>query len=412
MKNVIAAGVGLRYTCPAMAYAAFTLDETTAAILRRGTPTLPLDRVKGAAQAEPGQPMRLLDPQNQLVAIGVADPDNELLRVLAGAPTTLDLAFFKKRVTRALELRKSLGLGEDGDAFRLLNSEGDGVSGFTCDVFGEWAVVWAYARGLMTMGKMVGQAVKDVLGLKGVVVKLRPKGGVKAGQLKQDIVGEQPPESIQVKELGQKYEVHLLAGLNVGLFLDMREQRRGLGRFVKGRNVLNTFCYTGSLSVTAAVAGAASVTSVDLSGGVLRWAEENFRLAGFDTSDPRWRFVTSDVGKYLKQEKQKNGRFGAIILDPPTFSTARASSWSIRDDYPDLIALAMDVIDDSGGFVFVASNEQRGRGPLAHIDDALARSSRRARVLETAGLPPDFCTHPAYPDGRYLEIAHIWVEAV
>jgi 23S rRNA (cytosine1962-C5)-methyltransferase len=395
-----------------MAYSALTLDESTAAILRRGTPTLPLDRVKGAATAEPGQPLRLLDPQSQVVAIGVADPDNELLRVLAAAPTTLDLAFFKKRVARAHELRRSLGLGVEGEAYRLLNSEGDGLSGFTCDVFGEWAVIWAYARGLMTMGRLVGQAVKEVLGLRGVVVKLRPRGGVKAGQLKQDIVGEQPPESIQARELGRTYEVHLLAGLNVGLFLDMREQRRGLHRFCKGKNVLNTFCYTGSLSVTAAMAGAASVTSVDLSGGVLRWAEENFRLAGLDPADPRWRFVTSDVQKFLKQEKQKNGRFGAIILDPPTFSSARASNWSIRDDYPELIALAMDVIDDAGGFLFVASNEQRGRGPLAHVDDALTRTSRKARVLETAGLPPDFCTHPAAPDGRYLEIAHLWIEPV
>src|SRR5438477_391685 len=83
----------------------------------------------------------------------------------------------------------------------------------------------------------------------GVVVKLRPKGGVKAGGLKQEILGETPPQALLVKESGVPFEVHLLGGINVGLFTDMREHRRNMGRFVAGRRVLNTFAYTGALSV-------------------------------------------------------------------------------------------------------------------------------------------------------------------
>ena len=94
------------------------------------------------------------------------------------------------------------------------------------------------------------------------------------------------------------FEVHLLGSLNVGLFCDMREHRRGIGRFVAGRTVLNTFAYTGALSVAAARAGAKTVTSVDLSSGVLAWARENFRLSGFAEGDARLRFVTSDVRRF------------------------------------------------------------------------------------------------------------------
>ena len=60
----------------------------------------------------------------------------------------------------------------------------------------------------------------------------------------------------------------------------MRDHRAGLARFVRDRRVLNTFAYTGALSLAAARAGAAAVTSVDLAGGPLAWARENFRLSG------------------------------------------------------------------------------------------------------------------------------------
>jgi 23S rRNA (cytosine1962-C5)-methyltransferase len=393
-----------------MAYSALTLSAAQVAAIGRGQPLFALGELRGAPTFEPGQPVRLLAPDSQPVGVAVADPENELLRVYAPAVVPIDLALLKKRVARAHARRLALGLGSADCAYRLIHGEGDDLSGFTCDVFGAFAVVWAYSRGLSTIGRMVAQAVQGVTGVRGVVVKVRPKGGVKAGQLKQEIVGETPPEALTVTELGVPYEVHLLGGLNVGLFLDMREERRGLGRFVRDRTVLNTFAYTGALSVTAARAGASAVTSVDLSSGVLSWARENFRKAGLDPADPRYRFETSDVLRFMKREKEQGSRYGTIIMDPPTFSAARAHAWSMRDDYPELIALAMDLVDDAGGFLFVASNEHRGKGVLAHVAGAVERASRRARILSVSGLPPDHPTHPLLPDSRYLEIAMVWVD--
>jgi 23S rRNA (cytosine1962-C5)-methyltransferase len=143
---------------------------------------------------------------------------------------------------------------------------------------------------------------------------------------------------------------------------------------------------------------------------VLSWARENFRKAGLDPADPRYRFETSDVLRFMKREKEQGSRYGTIIMDPPTFSAARAHAWSMRDDYPELIALAMDLVDDAGGFLFVASNEHRGKGVLAHVAGAVERASRRARILSVSGLPPDHPTHPLLPDSRYLEIAMVWVD--
>ena len=105
-----------------------------------------------------------------------------------------------------------------------------------------------------------------------------------------DLLGK-VDERMIVRESGVPYEVHPLGGLNVGLFTDMREQRLGLPRFAPGQRVLNLFAYTGALGLACARAGAASVTNVDTSQGVLAWAKGNFdrsRVPGrFEAGDAR-----------------------------------------------------------------------------------------------------------------------------
>ena len=191
----------------------------------------------------------------------------------------------------------------------------------------------------------------------------------------------------------------------------MREHRRNIGRFASGRRVLNTFAYTGALSVAAARAGASAVTSVDLSGGVMAWARENFRLSGLDPGSDRYRFETSDTRRYLERQRTDGAEFDMIILDPPTVSAARASQWSMKKDYPDLIALAARLLPAAGGVLWVSGNPRRGPGIIEHVNAGLPRAGRRGAVLELGGLPPDYPTPPAWPDARYLEVCLLWVTA-
>lgn len=371
-----------------------------------------------ARSLEPGRPVVLLGRSGEALGTAVADPENEVLRVVSRLPLdSVDLPFFRRKVTAALALREALGLVDGVSSYRLLNAEGDGLSGFVADVHGPFAVLYAYSRGLLNLGRILAQALLEVASaqasvppLRGVVLKVRPKGGITPGKVKQEVIGEEPPEKLVVKEHGVPYEVHLLSGINVGLFTDMREHRRGLARFVRGRSVLNTFAYTGALSVAAARGGAREVTSVDLSSGVLKWARENFRLSGLDPEDPRYRFVEDDVLRFIKSEKERGARYETIVLDPPTVSAARAAGWSMKNDYPALIAHAMDLLpEDRAGFLWVSANVQRAREVHKHVDDALALRRREVRVLEQGGLPPDYPTLWSYPQGRYLEVVQLEV---
>src|SRR5262249_58874767 len=135
----------------------------------------------------------------------------------------------------------------------------------------------AYGADLRPLGRELAEAITGFARLRGAVVKLRARGG--ADSVEQDVVGDIPERPV-VTEHGVPFEVHPLAGLNSGLFTDMREHRRGLARFVAGARVLNLFSYTGALSVTCARAGAAAVTSVDTSAGVQAWAAGNFARSG------------------------------------------------------------------------------------------------------------------------------------
>lgn len=351
----------------------------------------------------PGEHLQLVDDNRNELGLAIADPDNQKLRVLATAADAfpkIDGALLGLRVERALRWRTELGLVGPDHAYRLVHGAGDGLPGFACDVLGSTAVVYAYGEGLRAVGRQLAEAIVGFARLDGAVVKLRARGG--ADDVAQDVVGKPPPERALVTEHGVPFEVHPLAGLNHGLFTDMREQRRGLARFAAGKRVLNLFSYTGALSVTCARAGAATVTSVDTSPGVQAWAASNFGRSGFG-KDPRWRFETGDAIRFLQRAAKDKERYDLVLVDPPSTSSAGGRSWALGRDYPELIAKAAAVIPPDGLLWLAANTHELGSlAKLAH--KGLRQANRPAAILEQGGLPPEYPTVVAQPADRYLQI--------
>jgi len=216
------------------------------------------------------------------------------------------------------------------------------------------------------------------------------------------VVGRAPPEQHVVLEAGVPFEVHALGGLNVGLFTDMREHRRTLGRYAGERVVLNLFSYTGALSVACARAGAARVTSVDTSPGVAAWARGNFARSGL-IDDARWRFETGDAVRFLARAIKTRERYDLVVIDPPTFSTARGAPWALERDYPALIGQAAQVVS-SGGLLWLAANTHELGSLLRLAHKGLRAVGRDGVVVEQGGLPPDYPTAAAQPRDRYLQV--------
>ena len=79
-----------------------------------------------------------------------------------------------------------------------------------------------------------------------------------------------------VEEDGMKFALDFGAGYSAGLFIDQRANRAHL-RGAGVRRLLNTFAYTCSFSVAAALSGA-ETTSIDLSKKSIDRGRENFAL--------------------------------------------------------------------------------------------------------------------------------------
>ncbi len=407
-----------------MGLPAVTLTPAHVAELERGVPVLAIDDLGDPAPlGAPGRPVELVDSAGAFVAWAIADPENGVARVLSrDADDEPGDTSLRRRLAAAISLRQRLGLFPDSadrpvaGAFRLLNGEGDGVGGVLADVFGDFVVQYVLARGLRDWGRRVAEATAAAssdAGLRcddgaswprGILQKVRGKGSARPGKPVQSVVwGEEPPASFVVEENGTPFEIHPIAGLNVGLFTDMREHRWRIERYARGARVLNTFAYTGSLSVAAALAGAREVVSVDLSSGVLKWARKNLELAGVDPA--RHRFEVSDTFRFLRDAAGRGERFGLVILDPPTYSAARAASWSMRKDLPELIRCGLELVSP-GGFLWFSGNSHGLTDAEidSRLETGLIASGRGAELVETGGLPPDYPTPAAWPAARYLRV--------
>ncbi len=155
--------------------------------------------------------------------------------------------------------------------------------------------------------------------------------------------------TLTVREGACRLEVNLSDYLDTGLFLDHRPVRRWIGEHARGKNMLNLFCYTGAVSVHAAVGGAESTTSVDLSKTYLAWLRRNLALN--DCDDHRHRSIRADVREWLTECREK---FDLIFLDPPSFSTSKSmeGTLDIQRDHATLIADAMRCLNPQGTLIF------------------------------------------------------------
>lgn len=187
-------------------------------------------------------------------------------------------------------------------------------------------------------------------------------------------------ELYEVEEHGARLLVNLTDYLDTGIFLDHRPVRHRLQSLCRDRHFLNLFCYTGSATVHAALAGARSSVSVDLNPRYLAWAEANLALNGFSTSQHR--LVQADVGAWLDKGGEQ---FEVIFMDAPTFSNSKRTPnvLDIQRDQGVLVRAAMRHLAREGVLIF-SNNYRRFR-----LDEDLA-AEFDVRDITHATIPPDF----------------------
>lgn len=232
----------------------------------------------------------------------------------------------------------------------------------------------------------------------------RPEQGVPSEP--RTLLGQPPSGRFVAREGASRFAIQLLGARHPGLFLDHLPLRNWLGSSAQGWRVLNTFAYTGSLSVACGLGGAAHVTTLDLSKPTIDWAQENWRLNGL--ADDRARFIAGDVFEWLPRlarEGERSGRrYDCVILDPPSFSRGHKGTFSTQKDLVRLHELALDLVTE-GGHLVTSINSAQITWAKYEADVQAAARARKAslQILARVDLPETFPTALGRTEDRYLK---------
>lgn len=192
------------------------------------------------------------------------------------------------------------------------------------------------------------------------------------------------------QESGNVFEIDLGSYLDTGIFLDHRITREKVGQMAEGKRFLNLFAYTGTATVHAAVGGAKSTLTVDLSQTYLAWAARNMELNGCD--GPEHGFVRADVLQWIVRACREKPRFDLIFVDPPTFSNSKAmgkNTWSVQRDHVMLLSHVVRLLAPGGEAVF--SCNLRNFKPDY---EALAAAGVAIEDITAQTIPYDFARNP------------------
>lgn len=199
--------------------------------------------------------------------------------------------------------------------------------------------------------------IREVLGVsrEQVFIKTRARQSGNEQYSKQKTGKSKASKFYIARENNAYFYVNFSDYLDTGLFVDHRNMRALVKAASRGKRVLNLFAYTCTASVHAALAGAKSVTSVDLSANYLHWGQRNFALNGLDISDnSKYTFIAADVFAWIKDNSEQ---YEVIFIDPPTFSNSKKfdGTFDVQRDHAALINRAMNRLA-SGGVLYFSNN--------------------------------------------------------
>lgn len=386
-----------------------TLPQVRLKIARRSShPWIFQKMVEKPANRLPGGTVvDIVDRDEQWVGRGFYNGHSRIaLRVLTSDRDELiDDAFFTRRLEQAIRLRRDwLGLDAVTDSYRLVHSEGDGLSGLVVDRFGSILVLEFFSAGMYR----VRTTIQEVLARN--YPDSRFYWFAEEHVQKQesfDCRAPEPPPPEVISENGVRFRVAPGSKHKTGFFLDQRDNRRLLASFCKGRRVLDLCCNTGGFAVYAQTLGQANeVTGVDLDEQALALARQNAGL-----NQVRIRFIQADLFSWLRDVTGTGQRFDVVVLDPAKQTRDREEIDFALKRYLDMNRLALQSVAPGGLFLTCSCTGLISEADfLDTIRRAAWQAGRTVQVIRLTGAGSDhpFLIH--VPEGRYLKAVWCRVE--
>lgn len=340
------------------------------------------------------------DRAGQWVARGFYNGHSRIsLRVLTTKRDELiDAAFFQKKIRAAIALRRDvLQLDRVTNAYRLVHSEADELSGLVVDKFGSTIVVEFFAAGMYR----VRQVVIDTLTAEFPDSKFYWFAEEHVGKQESfDCRSPEPPPPEVILEHGLKFRVAPGTKHKTGFFLDQRDNRKFLAGLCAGKRVLDICCNTGGFAVYAKAAGEAKESvGLDLDEQVIELAKQNAKLNGANV-----RFIQSDLFPWLRDAIPNGERFDVVVLDPAKLTRDRDDVEGALRKYTDMNRLALQVVAPGGVFLSCSCTGLVSEPDfLEMLRRAAWQAGRQLQIFKVSGAGADHPFLAHVQEGRYLK---------
>lgn len=351
-----------------------------------------------------GSLVKILDINGQYIATGVYNEHSlYCVRVLSFDEKLTNIeAIIKDKILKAKQLRDLLNLpNQSTNAYRLCNSEADGLSGLTVDIFNDICVIASSAYWV----EMHRETILNILGQIYPTYQLIWQNNPKA--LKQDGFDEVQIFPVdyktQVLEMGIKFQIDFNNSQKTGLFIDQRENHHRLANFAKDKSVLDLYSYTGGFALHAAKAGASKITAVDSSEHAITQAKINAELNGISNIN----FIKDDARNYISRA----GEYDIVVLDPPKLVPSKQHIERAKNYYRFLHREIFKNMRNNSLLMTCNCSSALNSKQFSELVSTQAHVMGRAvKILGIYG--PAIC-HPTlanFPEGNYLTAALIAVE--
>ncbi|ELM0339446.1 class I SAM-dependent methyltransferase [Vibrio vulnificus] len=364
-----------------------------------------IDRVEGNPQL--GETVDVYGHDGKWLAKAAYSPESQIrARVWSFEKQYINKAFFVKRIQDAQLLREDV-IERDGlTGYRLIAAESDGMPGVTIDRYQNFFVCQLLSAGAEHQKQNIVDALIEVFPDCNVYersdVSVRKKEGLQ--ETTGVLHGEMPPKSVVIEENGVKISVDIVGGHKTGFYLDQRDSRQQAMKYVKDKEVLNCFSYTGGFGLYALKGGAKRVINADVSQPALDTAKFNAELNEFDISKKRAVFLNADVFKLLREYRDQGTKFDVVIMDPPKFAESKAQLNGACRGYKDINMLAMQILNPGGTLLTYSCSGLMDQVLFQKIiADAAVDAGRSVKFVERFEQAADHPTDTAYPEGFYLK---------
>ena len=359
-------------------------------------------------EGEPGMgdTVRIVDGRGAALGLASYSPASQIRARLwtTDASATIDEAFLRGRLEAALAMRRGLGLERPGAALRWVHGESDGLPGLVVDRYADFLALQALSAGAERWRETLAGLLLELTGAKGIYersdVDVRKLEGLpeRTGNL----LGEEPPERVEIVEDGLRYRVDIRKGHKTGFYLDQRSNRHQARKLSRGKDVLDCFCYTGGFILNALAGGAKSALAVDASGEALAQAREQAALNGLDDGRARWQ--EGDVFRVLRLLRDQGQRFDLIVLDPPKFAPTIQQVERATRGYKDINLLAFKLLRPGGLLVtFSCSGGVSAELFQKIVAGAALDAGVEGRIVRHLHASGDHPVGIYFPEGEYLK---------